>query len=177
MLARFDKVRIIDRKSFFDSDLEESQMLVFSPGPGTPQDYPESLAILENVKGKIPILGVCLGFQMILQQEGAAIIRQGQVLHGVETEILADPSSVTYREITGPIHVGRYHSLQVDPHSLGNLPKSIKITSTDPIRETPLSFEDVGRKLFGLQYHPESFLSNQGTQIISNILHESMEQR
>ena len=47
---------------------------------------------------------------MILQQEGASIIRQGQVLHGVETEILADPSSVTYREITGPIHVGRYHS-------------------------------------------------------------------
>ena len=177
MLARVDKVRIIDRKSFSDSDLEESQMLVFSPGPGTPQDYPESLAILENVKGKIPILGVCLGFQMILLQEGAAIIRQGQVLHGVETEILTDPSSVTYREITGPIHVGRYHSLQVDPDSLGNLPRSIQITSTDPIRETPLSFEDVGRKLFGLQYHPESFLSNQGTQILSNILHESMEQR
>jgi len=177
MLARFDKVRIIDRKSFSDSDLEESQMLVFSPGPGTPQDYPESLAILENVKGKIPILGVCLGFQMILLQEGAAIIRQGQVLHGVETEILADPSSVTYREIIGPIRVGRYHSLQVDPGSLGNLPHSIQITSTDPIRETPLSFEDVGRKLFGLQYHPESFLSNQGTQILSNILHESMEQR
>ena len=103
-------------------------MLVFSPGPGTPQDYPESLAILENVKGKIPILGVCLGFQMILQQEGAAIIRQNQVLHGVETEILADPSSVTYRKITGPIHVGRYHSLQVDPDSLRKLPLSIKIT-------------------------------------------------
>ena len=149
----------------------------FLPRSRTPQDYPESLAILENVKGKIPILGVCLGFQMILQQEGASIIRQGQVLHGVETEILADPSSATYREITGPIHVGRYHSLQVNPDSLENLPHSIIITSTDPIRETPLSFEDVGRKLFGLQYHPESFLSNQGTQILSNILHESMEQR
>ena len=54
MLARFDKVRIIDRKAFSGSDMEESQMLVFSPGPGTPQDYPESLAILENVKGKFP---------------------------------------------------------------------------------------------------------------------------
>jgi anthranilate synthase component 2/para-aminobenzoate synthetase component 2 len=177
MLARFDKVRIIDRKSFSDSDLEESQMLVFSPGPGTPQDYPESLVILENAKGKIPILGVCLGFQMILEHEGAQIIRQNQVLHGVETEILAETNSITYHEINGPIQVGRYHSLQVDPDSLNNLPDSIKITATDPIRKTPLSFEDLNRKLFGLQYHPESFLSNQGTQILSNIIHESMEQR
>ena len=91
---------------------------------------------------------------MILQQEGASIIRQGQVLHGVETEILADPSSSTYREITGPIHVGRYHSLQVNPDSLGKLPHSIKITSTDPIRETPLSFEDVGRKTLWLAVSP-----------------------
>ena len=52
--------------------------------------------------------------------------------------------------------------------------KGVKITAHDPIRQTPLSFEDLDRKLFGLQYHPESFLSNQGTQIISNILDESM---
>jgi anthranilate synthase component 2/para-aminobenzoate synthetase component 2 len=177
MLARFDKVRIIDRKSFSDSDLDESQMLVFSPGPGTPGDYPESLAILQKAKGNTPILGVCLGFQMILEHEGAQIIRQNQVLHGVETEILAETNSITYHEINGPIQVGRYHSLQVDPDSLNNLPDSIKITATDPIRKTPLSFEDLNRKLFGLQYHPESFLSKQGTQILSNIIHESMEQR
>jgi anthranilate synthase component 2/para-aminobenzoate synthetase component 2 len=177
LLARFDDVRIVDRKAFSNSDLEESQMLVFSPGPGTPGDYPESLAILQKAKGNTPILGVCLGFQMILEHEGAQIIRQNQVLHGVETEILAETSSITYHKINGPIQVGRYHSLQVDPDSLDNLPDSIKITATDPIRKTPLSFEDLNRKLFGLQYHPESFLSNQGTQILSNIIHESMEQR
>ena len=177
LLARFDRVRIIDRKAFSDLHLQNSQMLVFSPGPGTPQDYPESLAIIHLAKGKIPILGVCLGFQMILEQEGARIIRQNQVLHGVETEILAQVESATYRNLTGPIRVGRYHSLQVDPGSLDNIPRSIKITATDPIRETPLSFEDVERKLFGLQYHPESFLSNQGSQILSNIIHESMEHR
>ena len=177
LLARFDDVRIVDRKAFSNSDLEESQMLVFSPGPGTPGDYPESLTILQKAKGNTPILGVCLGFQMILEHEGAQIIRQNQVLHGVETEILAETNSITYHEINGPIQVGRYHSLQVDPDSLDNLPDSIKITATDPIRKTPLSFEDLNRKLFGLQYHPESFLSNQGTQILSNIIHESMEQR
>jgi anthranilate/para-aminobenzoate synthase component II len=74
----------------------------------------------------------------------------------------------------GSIRVGRYHSLQVNPESLSSMHKGVKITAYDPIRQTPLSFEDLDRKLFGLQYHPESFLSNQGTQIISNILDESM---
>ena len=60
--------------------------------------------------GKIPILGVCLGFQLMMEQEGAEITRQKQVLHGVETEILADFNSATYRNMKGSIRVGRYHS-------------------------------------------------------------------
>ena len=110
----------------------------------------------------------------MMEQEGAEITRQNQVLHGVETEILADLNSATYRKMSGSIRVGRYHSLQVRPESLSRTDQGINITAHDPIRLTPLSFEDLDRKLFGLQYHPESFLSNQGTQIISNILDESM---
>ncbi len=110
----------------------------------------------------------------MMEQEGAEITRQKQVLHGVETEILADFNSATYRNLKGSIRVGRYHSLQVNPETLSSMHKGVKITAHDPIRQTPLSFEDLDRKLFGLQYHPESFLSNQGTQIISNILDESM---
>ena len=174
LLAEFDRVRIIDRKSFFTSDIASSRLLVFSPGPGNPGDYPESQIIYRNAKGKIPILGVCLGFQLIIEQEGGTIIRQSQVLHGVETEILADFKTATYRNLQEPIKVGRYHSLQVDPKSLKNLPPNLRITAQDPIRQTPLSFEDLEQKLFGLQYHPESFLSNRGRQIISNILDESM---
>ena len=68
-----------------------------------------------STKGKIPILGVCLGFQLMMEQEGAEITRQNQVLHGVETEILADFNSATYRNMKGSIRVGRYHSLQVNP--------------------------------------------------------------
>ena len=174
LLAGFDEVKVIDRKAFSSAELLKSNLFVLSPGPGNPSDYPETQKIYQYAMGKIPILGVCLGFQLMMEQEGAEITRQEQVLHGVETEILADLDSATYRNIKGSIRVGRYHSLHVDPESLSEIHRGIKITAQDPIRRTPLSFEDLDRKLFGLQYHPESFLSNQGTQIISNILDESM---
>ena len=174
LLAGFDEVKVIDRNVFSSTELAQSNLLVLSPGPGNPSDYPETKKIYQHAMGEIPILGVCLGFQLMMEQEGAEITRQEQVLHGVETEILADLDSATYRNIKGSIRVGRYHSLQVDPESLSEIHRGIKITAQDPIRRTPLSFEDLDRKLFGLQYHPESFLSNQGTQILSNILDESM---
>jgi len=174
LLAAFDEVEVIDRKAFSFAEFMQSNLLVLSPGPGNPSDYPETQKIYQNTKGKIPILGVCLGFQLMMEQEGAEITRQNQVLHGVETEILADLNSATYRKMSGSIRVGCYHSLPVRPESLSRMDQGINITAHDPIRLTPLSFEDLDRKLFGLQYHPESFLSNQGTQIISNILDESM---
>jgi anthranilate/para-aminobenzoate synthase component II len=111
----------------------------------------------------------------MLQEEGGQIIRQSQVLHGVETEIQTQDKSLTYSGIISPIRVARYHSLQVDPDSLSLLTPSINITALDPIRKVPLSFEDIIRKLFGLQFHPESFLSVQGKQIIQNIHHACVE--
>lgn len=177
LLAEFDKVQVIDRKSISFADIQASKILVFSPGPGCPGDYPESQAIYQEMKGKIPMLGICLGFQLIMEQEGSKIIRQNQVLHGVESEIMVNKKSVTYRGVATPVKVGRYHSLQIDSNTLKDLSPEFKITSNDPIRNVPLSFENLKLKLFGLQYHPESFLSKEGNKIISNILHESMEQR
>ena len=68
----------------------------------------------------------------------------------------------TYKNINNPLKVGRYHSLQVSAPSEKLRRKSLKITAIDPVRDVPMSFEDTGRRLFGLQYHPESFLTNQG---------------
>ena len=99
LLAGFDEVKVIDRKVFSSAELPQSNLLVLSPGPGNPSDYPETQKIYQNTMGKIPILGVCLGFQLMMEQEGAEITRQKQVLHGVETEILADFNSATYRNM------------------------------------------------------------------------------
>ena len=132
-------------------------------------DYPETTNFINLTKGKIPILGICLGFQLLLASDGARIIRQTQVLHGVGTEISTTTVSKTYHDLPPSIWVARYHSLQVDPESLPNLPSSVKITSYDPVHKIPLSFEDLERSLFGLQYHPESFLTTAGKTLIANI--------
>ena len=175
LLAGFDEVLVRDRCEIEETACQSADLIVFSPGPGNPDHYPETQALCRAWTGKKPILGICLGFQLILQVEGARITRQAQVLHGVETEIEFDPSSATYSGLDQPLRVARYHSLRVDPTSLRELPESVRITACDPIRDTPLSFEDVDRKLFGLQYHPESFLTTSGRSLIENVRNACMD--
>ncbi len=171
LLAPFGETKVRDRlEPDLDEKAEQADLLVFSPGPGKPADYPETHALYQRWRGRKPILGICLGFQLMLEAEGARIIRQKQVLHGVETELETLPDTLTYAGIEPPIRVGRYHSLQVAPDSLAALPGSLAFTARDPIRDVPLSFEDRARALFGLQYHPESFLTPQGEAILSNLL-------
>jgi anthranilate synthase/aminodeoxychorismate synthase-like glutamine amidotransferase len=175
LLASFDEVMVHDRKEIVPSMVENAKMLVLSPGPGCPADYPETQKLYQAWRGKVPILGICLGFQLMLEQEGGSIIRQSRVLHGVETDASIDPSSATYQSMGDVLRVARYHSLQIDPASLSKLPASIRITAEDPIRGVPLSFEDLDRRLFGLQYHPESFLTKYGNQLIENIRNASLD--
>ena len=171
LLSNFDEILVVDRRNVSPVQIQEAQLIVLSPGPGKPDDYPETQSLYRELLGIKPLLGICLGFQLILQEEGGQIIRQNKVLHGVETDIEIIQNTRTYEEIENPLRVARYHSLQIDPESLSSIQKSILITGNDPLRKVPLSFEDLDRKLFGLQYHPESFLTNKGKQIIQNIHH------
>lgn len=175
LLSNFDQVIVQDRRNLEPEVLKNSKLVVLSPGPGKPDDYPETIRLYNSTVGKKPILGVCLGFQLILQEEGFSVIRQSQVLHGVETEIKFSKESATYKDVKFPLKVGRYHSLQVSTCSNKFIKESIKISANDPVRDVPMSFEDLSRNLFGLQYHPESFLTSQGKQIIRNIHHASVE--
>lgn len=176
LLAQFDKVVVCDRLEITSLLVDQCNFIVLSPGPGKPADYPESVLLYKKCIGRKPMLGICLGFQLMLEAEGGKIIRQKQVLHGVETEIEIDPGSLTYRGLGNRLCVGRYHSLQIDPSSLSNLPFSLLITAKDPVRKVPLSFEDPIRKLFGLQYHPESFLTKKGNTLIENIRYACMDE-
>lgn len=175
LIANFDDVLVVDRKKITPTQIQDAQIIVFSPGPGKPDDYPETQSIYRGILGFKPILGICLGFQLILQEEGGKVIRQNQVLHGVETEIEIIPNTRTYDQIDKNLRVARYHSLQIEEKSLSSVTKSILITGIDPRRKVPLSFEDLDRKLFGLQYHPESFLTKQGKRIIQNIHHACLD--
>ena len=175
LLSEFEEVGVLDRLEAVEAaNSEQSRMVVLSPGPGKPADYPETQALYQQLRGKKPILGVCLGFQLMLEKEGATIVRQPQVLHGVESEIETDPESITYNGIEPPVKVGRYHSLQVESASLSHLPTGIRTTARDRIRNVPLSFEDCERRLFGMQYHPESFLTSHGHAILANVIRYCM---
>ena len=105
---------------------------------------------------------------MILNAEGADIVRQPQVLHGVQTPIICDPNTKTYQGLPQTIKVGRYHSLQAAPKTLS---EPIQVTAWNEEKQVPLSFEmKDSPNIVGLQYHPDSFLTEYGYEILRNIM-------
>lgn len=156
----------IDAQSASDY-LIGKQAVVFSPGPGHPRDYPNSLAIYHAAKGQLPIIGVCLGFQIMLEAEGISVNRLPEILHGVQTRIRIDTSAAAYRGVDDRPRVGRYHSLGLPAVEL---PSGWLPTGWDADSGSLLSFENLPLRLFGFQYHPDSFLTPDGNRILANAL-------
>ncbi|MCT4703489.1 aminodeoxychorismate synthase component 2 [Enterobacteriaceae bacterium H20N1] len=139
--------------------------LVISPGPCTPSEAGISLAAIEHFAGKLPILGVCLGHQAIAQAFGATIIRAEKVMHG-KTSAISHNNSGVFRGLNNPLTVTRYHSLIIDS---ATLPDSFDITAWTDKREI-MGIRHREMDLEGVQFHPESILSEQGHQLLANFL-------
>jgi anthranilate synthase/aminodeoxychorismate synthase-like glutamine amidotransferase len=143
----------------------ETTHLVISPGPGRPEDAGVSLQMIAAFAGKIPVLGVCLGHQSIVQQQGGEIVRAEQLMHGKTSEIRHDGKTV-FEGISQPFEVGRYHSLCAEIESL---PDTLEITAeTDSgvimgVRHKSLQIE-------GVQFHPESVLTPDGDTLMTNFM-------
>ena len=139
--------------------------LVISPGPGRPEDAGVSLEMIAAFAGKVPVLGVCLGHQSIVQQQGGEIVRAERLMHGKTSEISHDGKSV-FEGISQPFEVGRYHSLCAEIESL---PDTLEITAkTDSgvimgVRHKSLQIE-------GVQFHPESVLTPEGETLMTNFM-------
>ena len=144
--------------------------LVVSPGPCTPNDAGISLDIINQFKGKIPILGVCLGHQTIAQSLGAKIIRATKVMHGKTSKIIHNNKGV-FKGLASPLTVCRYHSLVVDPNTV---PESLEVTAWLNNKKGELS-EIMGIKhrslaLEGVQFHPEAILTESGLDLFDNFI-------
>lgn len=144
--------------------------LVISPGPCSPNEAGISLAAICEFAGKLPILGVCLGHQALAQAFGGNIIRARQVVHGKNSLIRHDNSSV-FSGLNNPLSVTRYHSLVVEKHSL---PADFRLTAwtetTDGAVDEIMGIAHRTLPLHGVQFHPEAILSEQGHQLLANFL-------
>ena len=162
----FDKVECDDFSQINKSKLNKATTLVFSPGPGSPRDYPLSSKIYNQFKGKKKIIGICLGFQQILFNEGANIIEQDKIYHGFQSQVLVNGSSKLF-SAGSKFKVGRYHSLKLEEPFIS---KNFDITMRCVNTNVAMSFENNVDKIYGFQFHPESFLTVNGNLLIKKIL-------
>ena len=139
--------------------------IVLSPGPCTPTEAGASLAIVRELAGKVPMLGVCLGHQTIAAAFGAEIVRAQQPMHG-RVSVVAHRQTGIFANLPTPLTVGRYHSLIVDDRSL---PQELEATArTEDGIVMALAHRDL--PIYGVQFHPESILTEGGYTLLANFL-------
>lgn len=141
------------------------QKIVISPGPCTPDESGISLEVIRHYAGKLPVLGVCLGHQAIAQVFGATIVRAAKVMHG-KTSLITHHHSGVFTGLNNPLTVTRYHSLVIDPPTL---PDCFEVTAQTESGEI-MGIRHRQWDLEGVQFHPESILSEQGHQLLKNFL-------
>ncbi|QKN80185.1 aminodeoxychorismate synthase component 2 [Scandinavium goeteborgense] len=139
--------------------------IVISPGPCTPDESGISLEVIRRYAGETPIFGVCLGHQAIAQVFGATIVRAAKVMHG-KTSPVTHTGTGVFAGLNNPLTVTRYHSLVIDPPTL---PAEFEITALSETGEI-MGIRHREWDLEGVQFHPESILSEQGHLLLENFL-------
>ncbi|EKB17685.1 aminodeoxychorismate synthase component II [Aeromonas veronii] len=146
------------------------RFLVISPGPCTPNEAGISLDAIRHFAGKLPILGVCLGHQSLAQAFGARVVRARQVMHG-KTSLIRHRNEGVFKGLNNPLRVTRYHSLVVERDTL---PDCFDITAwsehADGSFDEIMGLRHKTLPVEGVQFHPESILSEQGHLLLANFL-------
>ena len=145
------------------------EKIVISPGPCTPNEAGISMACIERFAGEIPILGICLGHQSIGQVFGGKVVRAKAVMHGKTSPIHHRQSGV-FRDLAGPFTATRYHSLVVDHDSLPECLEITAWTETDGQLDEIMGLRHRDFAVEGVQFHPESILSENGHALLQNFL-------
>jgi anthranilate synthase/aminodeoxychorismate synthase-like glutamine amidotransferase len=143
--------------------------VIISPGPCTPSEAGISVECVTRLTGITPLLGVCLGHQSIGQAFGGKIVRAGRLMHGKVDQIHHDGSTL-FDQIENPFQATRYHSLVIKPDTL---PKELKMTAWSDAPQGDreiMAVEHRSEPLYGVQFHPESFLTHAGTDMLRRFL-------
>lgn len=162
-----EDVRVFRNDAISLADIEtlSPRRICLSPGPCTPTEAGITIPIIQHFMGRIPILGVCLGHQAIGAALGGRVIRAKQVMHG-KTDTLSTTGVGVFEGLPRQFKVTRYHSLVIERSSL---PKCLEITATSTDDEI-MAVRHVQHPLEGVQFHPESILSEQGHAVLAGFL-------
>ncbi|MGG8473097.1 aminodeoxychorismate synthase component II [Rahnella sp. PAMC25617] len=165
------EVKVLRNDQLTLTDIEQlaPSHLVISPGPCTPDQAGISLQAIAHFSTRLPILGVCLGHQAMAQAFGAKIVRARQAIHGKTSPVRHTGQSV-FTGLNNPLTVTRYHSLVVAPDTLPDCFDVTAWTERDGERDEIMGIMHKTLPLHGVQFHPESILSEQGHQLLDNFL-------
>jgi len=156
-----------DKITFSDIERIKPEAIIISPGPKSPEQAGKCMEIVETFKGRIPILGICLGHQIIGKVFGGKIIQGARPIHGKVFEIVHS-GKYMFKNIMSPMKVTRYHSLIIERASL---PKILEITS-ETCDGVIMGIRHKKYHIEGVQFHPEAELTEYGHEILKNFINE-----
>jgi len=156
------EIRLIGCENINKEDILDCRRIILSPGPGLPNELPKLMNIISWAKKICPMLGICLGHQALAIHFGARLINLKHPCHGIQSTLKTTKTSLF--ENTANVSVARYHSWTLDKNSI---PKELQITSFAP-DGCIMSFQHLNLPIWGVQFHPESFMTTDGKQMINN---------
>ena len=163
------EVRRNDQVSVGEIEALHPERIVISPGPCTPQEAGISIDLIRNFAGKVPLLGVCLGHQAIGAAFGGQIVRAKNLMHGKTSQVEHDGKTI-FRGLKSPMTATRYHSLIV---AEDDLPKELEVSASTTDKDGSRVIMGLRHRQFpveGVQFHPESVLTEEGKQLVKNFL-------
>jgi len=143
------------------------EKIILSPGPSTPNEAGVTLDVIQEFGDNTPIFGICLGHQSIAQAYGADIIRAKNMMHGKTSQVKINKTTPIFKELPNEFRATRYHSLTVDKNTLPNI---VQVTSHSLDDDEIMSIQIKDKPIFGVQFHPESIMSEHGREMLDNFL-------